>query len=338
MDAQTDMLDVVLRLELHSQYHNHHLHHMATQVLSAPVITQSDSAALLQKGQVDYNFSDIMSNQGQKQSRILDMPRSHFNAAATSSFRGTPAAPVATYAFKTTPQLRTDTRSVSSPTTSSSASTGQPSTNGSSRSRYPANPSVSTVSSTSSDPSSISQHHLFNKEDALLFTNFSVPPFGADPHAHDIGDIQIADPDKYSQSSPSPAKPAPDRYHRTLSRTGSDGPTIRPQQSEDSIRTVGTAATGHIYQKPQMVSTNQQKFSSSEIASANTAQPEPPYVNSDRSSPTSELPKRYRRRNEGNVSEAAVSKPNGSSTIAPSTPITPATQTSVSKTSSQRQT
>ena len=307
---------------------------MATQVLSAPVITQSDPAALLQTGPLDYNFSDIMSNQGQKQTRILDMPRSHFNATASSGYRGTPAAPVATYAFKTTPQLRTDTRSVSSPTTSSSASTGQPSTNGSSRSRYPANPSVSTVSSTSSDPSSISQHHLFNKEDALLFTNFSVPPFGADANAHDIGDIQIADPDKYSQGSPSPAKPAPDRYRRTLSRTGSDGPTIRAQQSEDSIRTVGTATTGHIYQKPQMVSTNLQKSSSPEIASANPGQPEPPYVNSDKQSPTSELPKRYRRRNEGNVPEAAVPKTNGTSTIAPSTTI-PVTQTSVSIANSQ---
>lgn len=297
---------------------------MATQVLSAATTTD-----LLPSGAPDY-YSNSMSDSSQRQSRILDMPRSHFNAAAAASgYRGTAAAPVSTYAFKSTPQLRTDTRSVSSPAMSAS----QPSTNGSTRNRYPANPSVSTTSSTSSDPSSISQHHLFNKEDALLFTNFSVPPFSAETDAQSVPNVHIANGGGYNRNNQTPPKPSPDRYRHPLSRTGSDLPAVTRQQSEDSIRTVGTATTGHIYQKPQIVSTGMQR-SVEEDRQASAGQTDMQYANTGKQSPTSELPKRYRRRTEGGPVDAVV-KPSSTfsppSTVAPSMPNSAPSQSSVSR-------
>jgi len=276
---------------------------MATQVL-AP-----STASILQAEAPDY-YTSNMSSQNQRQPRILDMPRSHFNPATSAGYRGTAAAPVSSYAFKTAPQLRTDTRSVSSP----AMSAPQPAANGSSRSRYPANPSVSTTSSTSSDPSSISQHHLFNKEDALLFTNFSVPPFSTEPEARKVSDVQIENADVYSNTTALPVKPSPppERYRRTLSRTGSEGPVVRTQPSEDSIRTVGTATTGHIYQKPQIVSTGTVKTEDDE-RQANAADTQ--FAGNGKQSPTTELPKRYRRRTDGSpVETAAPARP---SAVAP---------------------
>jgi hypothetical protein len=277
---------------------------MATQVLAPSTTSIRHSEAL------EY-YNGNMSNQNQRQPRVLDMPRSHFNPAAPAGYRGTAAAPVSSYAFKTAPQLRTDTRSVSSP----AMSVAQPAANGSSRNRYPANPSVSTTSSTSSDPSSISQHHLFNKEDALLFTNFSVPPFSTDPEAHKGSDVQIANADVYSNTTALPVRPSPppERYRRTLSRTGSEGPIVRPQPSEDSIRTVGTATTGHIYQKPQMVSTGTLRNEDEEHQASSV---DTQFATNGKQSPTTELPKRYRRRAEGSPVEAAgAARP---STVGPS--------------------
>lgn len=260
-----------------------------------PFATQTDPVALLQTGSSDY-LNNTMSTSSQRQSRILEMPRSHFNTHGAPGYRGTAQAPVSTYAFKTTPQLRTDTRSVSTPVTSGTQTPPVDSRAGAARHRYPANPSVSTTSSTSSDPSSISQHHLFNKDDALLFTNFSVPPFS--PEADGAADVRIAGIDAFAQHNQSPIKPSPDRYRRPMNRT---------QQSEDSIRTVATAAAAHVYSKPQTVSVDD-----SRQASAGQTDKE---ASIGKHSPTNELPKRYRRRTDRS-NEATPSPPNSIS-VAP---------------------
>jgi len=271
-----------------------------------PFTTQTDPVALLQTGSSDY-LNNTMPTSSQRQSRILDMPRSHFNThGAPAGYRGTAQAPVSTYAFKTTPQLRTDTRSVSTPVTSGTQTPPIDPRTAAARQRYPANPSVSTTSSTSSDPSSISQHHLFNKDDALLFTNFSVPPFS--PDADGIADVKIAGQDGFAQHNQSPIKPSPDRYRRPMNRTISDVPSVRTQQSEDSIRTVATATAASTYSKPQTAS-----FNDSRQASAGQTDKQ---AIIGKQSPTNELPKRYRRRTD-HSNEATSSPPN-------STPVTPA--------------
>jgi len=224
------------------------------------------------------------------------MPRSHFNTHGAPGYRGTAQAPVSTYAFKTTPQLRTDTRSVSTPITSGTQNPPIDPRTAAARQRYPANPSVSTTSSTSSDPSSISQHHLFNKDDALLFTNFSVPPFS--PEADGTADVKIAGLDAFAQHNQSPMKPSPDRYRRPMNRT---------QQSEDSIRTVATAAAAHVYSKPQTVSVEDSRQASAGQTDKGAS--------IGKQSPTNEPPKRYRRRTDRS-NEATPSPPNSIS-VAP---------------------
>lgn len=267
-----------------------------------PLTTQNDPVALLQTGSSDY-LDNTMSASSQRQSRILEMPRSHFNTnAAPAGYRGTAQAPVSTYAFKTTPQLRTDTRSVSNPIVSGTQTPPSDTRTAAARQRYPANPSVSTTSSTSSDPSSISQHHLFNKDDALLFTNFSVPPMSPNP-----AEVQIAGQDGFAQHNHSPIKPSPDRYRRPTSRSAAEIPAVRPQPSEDSIRTVATATTAQINSKPQVSAIDNDRQ-----ASAGQTDKQ---AGNGKQSPTTELPKRYRRRTD-HSHEATPSPPNSSS-VAP---------------------
>lgn len=268
-----------------------------------PFTTQTDPVALLQTGSSDY-LKNTMSAPGQRQSRILEMPRSHFNTNGSAGYRGTAQAhaQAQTYAsFKN----RENVRSASNPAMSGTQPQSLDPRAAAARQRYPANPSVSTTSSTSSDPSSISQHHLFNKDDALLFTNFSVPPFT--PEADGATDVKIASQDGYAQNSPSPIRPSPDRYQQPMNGTSSHSLPIRAQQSQDSIRTVGANGTAQTYSKPQIGATANDHQANGDQIDRQTSL--------GKQSPTSELPKRYRRRN--NHSAEATPSPPQTPSVAP---------------------
>lgn len=251
-----------------------------------PLTTQTNPVALLQTGSSDY-LNNTMSTSSQRQSRILEMPRSHFNShPAPAGYRGTGQPPVSSYAFKTTPQFnKMDNRTPSNPVM---PATQTPPRSTSARQRYPANPSVSTTSSTSSDPSSISQHHLFNKDDALLFTNFSVPPLS--PEADRFSDVKIAGQDGFSQHNQSPIKPSPDRFRRSMNRTMQDSPSVRTQQSGDTIGDAGAIHPATNNSKPQATSiVNNQQGSVGQNQ-----------MNIGQQSSTTELPQRYRTLNQNN--------------------------------------
>lgn len=258
------------------------------EVLS-PAVSYNDTISRLQARPV----SSDMSIPQNHQPRALQMPRSQYSNQNTSpGFRGTSTAPVAPYAFKSTPALRSDNR----PT--SGSLTGQPlaaaSSSSHNRQRYPAPESISTISSASSSDPSAGSQQPYSKDDALLFTHFQPPSFNEEPQA--VKELHLNTTKGPHQFNDSPSKPSPERYHRGHRRAESSVGSI----GSDSIvetAAITTAQMGQIYQHPQQVS----------LSSSTERSPTPA---------SSELPKRYRRTsNHGNMEVG--SKSSAASQVAP---------------------
>ena len=162
-----------------------------------------------------------------------------------SNYRGhTAVAPIAPYAFTSTPglampgqrgptgpgpHLRSDQRTSSAPTVPSFQKPA--SGNITSRSRYPAAPSVSTTSSSSSDLSSLSQISGARDDSAIPSTT-RVSSGAPRPHSSVItstSSMSLAPP-----AISSPVKSSPDRYRRPNNRraeSSSNGQQPNTQQS-----------------------------------------------------------------------------------------------------------
>ncbi|QIW96168.1 hypothetical protein AMS68_001686 [Peltaster fructicola] len=139
--------------------------------------------------------------------RLSQTPRSMYSQG-TTSYRGVTAAPVQPYAFQSTPHLRQDARTVSTPTVQSSLGA-------------PIKTHVATGSiSSGSDNSSAKDDSVIGSRTGSLINLSSVP------------DLSLID---LSQ----PVKPSPDRYRRPGQRRGdSKGATtpVPSTQEEDSAR------------------------------------------------------------------------------------------------------
>ncbi|PZD37176.1 hypothetical protein A1F97_07808 [Pyrenophora tritici-repentis] len=164
----------------------------------------------------------------QPQPRATQMPRNQQNAnSGGTGYRGT-AAPIAPYAFNSTPQLRQENRSVSAPTpqalqqppshTTTQSRLGHPS--------HPSSSSDSTVSTSGSSNRSSGGPTMGVKDDSDLKKPVdSVAP--SISLSTSIPDLSL------SLGGDAPTKPSPGRYRRGAGRT----------DSSNSVPTGGTTPT-----------------------------------------------------------------------------------------------
>lgn len=186
-----------------------------------------------------YSSSDAYQNASSQphhpQQRSSQMPlrnQSHNGYAGGTGYRGT-SAPIAPYAFSSTPQLRQDNRSVSSsqaaqplPTHINQARLGHP--------NHPSSSSDSTVSTSGSSNRSLANPPQIPKDDSdarksdgLLSTlSFSTPA-----------------PDLSLSVGGAPAKPSPGRYRRSPDRTDSSN-SIPTGASTPTQRSVAAPNAG----------------------------------------------------------------------------------------------
>jgi hypothetical protein len=147
------------------------------------------------------------------------------NVMGVSNYRGhTAVAPIAPYAFTSTPgltmpgqraqgpHLRSDQRTSSAPNvqTFHHSELG----NNVNRSRYPAAPSVSTSSTSSSSDLSALSHKSGTRDDSAIVGKSRVTSGAPRPHSTIITSGQSLAPPALS----SPVKPSPDRYRRPNNR------------------------------------------------------------------------------------------------------------------------
>lgn len=151
------------------------------------------------------------------------------NGMGVSTYRGhTAVTPIAPYAFTSTPNLTTPGQRMQNgphlrPEQRTSSAPGILDTNTTARqSRYPAPPSVSTTSSSSSDFSSLSQKSG-SKDDSVITGTARVVSGAARPHSTIIvsGSAQSLAPAAVS----SPVKASPERYRRPNNRRAESSST-----------------------------------------------------------------------------------------------------------------
>ncbi|KAF2010928.1 hypothetical protein BU24DRAFT_436283 [Aaosphaeria arxii CBS 175.79] len=165
-----------------------------------------------------HTSSDAFANQSVQQPHPQQPRNSQMNRSSVyngqtggTGYRGTSSAPIAPYAFSSTPQLRQENRIVSAPTHqfSAGARLGHPS--------HPSSSSDSTVSTSGSSSRSSTGPHFSSKDDSVLATS---------EHRKDTSTSSItlstSVPDlSLSLQDSNPAKPSPSRYRASARRTDS---------------------------------------------------------------------------------------------------------------------
>lgn len=189
----------------------------------APIVQTSGSMTMLHSSS-DAFQSPSASQPHPQQPRTSQMSRpSVYNGqSGGAGYRGTSSAPIAPYAFSSTPQLRQENRTPSALTQqfSAGARLGHPS--------HPSSSSDSTVSTSGSSSRSMIAPHLSSKDDSVL---------GSLEHKRDTSastiTLSTSVPDLSLSLQDTPVKPSPSRY-----RTGA-----RRTDSNNTITAVSTTAT-----------------------------------------------------------------------------------------------
>lgn len=224
----------------------------------------SSSSGAFQSG------SQIQSHQ--QQSRPSQISRNVYSTTVgsmgPSSYRGhTSLAPVAPYAFTSTPNLgnggnplrqnpstphlRHESRTSSAPTVSIDGGAGQ--VGAASRQRYPASASISTSSSSSSSNAATLGQQAASKDDSAILTTARSGELAPRP-ASTINLVPTA-PNLPPPTLSSTAKPSPDRYRRVQRRADANVPISSVQQpglhgGSALPSGSGMATIGHLYQHP----------------------------------------------------------------------------------------
>jgi hypothetical protein len=199
----------------------------------------SSASGILQTGPQTQTHHPYPANQQLQRNSFHGMN----NGMGMSSYRGhTTVGPIAPYAFTSTPNLtmpgqrtqgphlRPDLRTSSAPI----VPTFEPG-NSANRSRYPAKPSISTTSSSSSDLSSLS-HKSGSRDDSAIMGTARVVSGTARPHSTIITSSPTLAPPALS----SPVPPSPDRYRRPNNRrteSAAEQPSP-PQQASASTASI----------------------------------------------------------------------------------------------------
>ncbi|KAF2657661.1 hypothetical protein K491DRAFT_320917 [Lophiostoma macrostomum CBS 122681] len=190
------------------------------QVLS-PIVQASGSITMI------HSSADAFQNPPQSQShhqqaRTAQMPRGQmYNAQGGGpGYRGT-SAPIAPYAFSSTPQLRQDGRSTSAPNPHAlqqmnHARLGHPS--------HPSSSSDSTVSTSGSSSRSAAGAHYTSKDDSVIGST-EVRKSTVDSYPASAITLSASVPDLSLSIMDGPVKPSPDRYRRAGPRRTDSSPS-----------------------------------------------------------------------------------------------------------------
>lgn len=205
----------------------------------APIIQSTGSITMLQSS------PDAFQNQPAQplhpQPRSSQMPRNQiYNAqSGGAAYRGS-SAPIAPYAFSSTPQLRQENRSTSAPNPHTLQQVPQPVI--SARLGHPSHPSSSsdsTVSTSGSSSRSLAGPQYASKDDSTLGSEMRKP--GIDSSPAEAINLSTSIPDLSFSLLEAPVKPSPDRYRRGTRRTDSSNSgtasssTPTPTQQSPSI-------------------------------------------------------------------------------------------------------
>jgi hypothetical protein len=199
----------------------------------APIVQTSGSITMLHTSAEAFQNSPSQSHH--QPSRSSQMPRNHvYNTQSGGiGYRGTSSAPIAPYAFSSTPQLRQENRSSSAPGNPYAQQNFQP--NNAAKHGHPSHPSSSsdsTVSTSSSSNRSSAGQPFVSKDDTAILSNLRSLPIrlNEDSTRRSIMDTQSVSAVSISTSVPdfalpsfdSPVKPSPDRYRRGPRRMDSN--------------------------------------------------------------------------------------------------------------------
>jgi hypothetical protein len=187
----------------------------------APIVQTSGSITMI------HSSADAFQNPPQSQShhqqaRTAQMPRSQmYNAqGGGSGYRGT-SAPIAPYAFSSTPQLRQDSRSTSAPNPHAlqqinHTRLGHPS--------HPSSSSDSTASTSGSSSRSTAGAHYVSKDDSVM-SSADVRKSTVDSFPASAITLSASVPDLSLSFTDGPVKPSPDRYRRAGPRRTDSSPS-----------------------------------------------------------------------------------------------------------------
>ncbi|PVH82262.1 hypothetical protein DL98DRAFT_142746 [Cadophora sp. DSE1049] len=187
------------------------------------------------------------------------------NGMGITNYRGhTAVAPIAPYAFTSTPSLATPGQRqgphlrADQRTTSAPSGMAQHSESGQNRSRYPAPLSVSTTSSSSSSDISSMSHRSGAKDDSVITGTARVVSGGARPHSvvMNSNNGNLAPP-----TLASPSKPSPDRYRRPNNRRAESVSSQQPSTPTGSSMPNVMQFYGNSTQQPSLPTISPQSFS-----------------------------------------------------------------------------
>jgi len=245
---------------------------MAALVQSFPQHSSTVTMLQTRPSSASGTFQSASQGQHPQASRPSQMSRNIYNATiggmATSSYRGhTSSAPVAPYAFTstpglnnggnplrqnpTTPHLRQDNRTSSAPVIPNNNTPNQG--GGAIRQRYPASASVSASSLSASSNLPNASQQTPSKDESSLST--TVRSDDAPPRPASTINLVTTTPLLQPLALASPAKPSPDRYRRTQRRAEGHTPISSIQQpglhgGSAFPSGSGMASVGHLYQHP----------------------------------------------------------------------------------------
>jgi hypothetical protein len=203
----------------------------------APIVQTSGSITMLHSS--PDAFQNTPSQPHHQQQRSSQMPRSQpYNASsAGTGYRGT-SAPIAPYAFSSTPQLRQDMRSSSAPN-QQALQQAPPANSRLGHPNHASSSSDSTVSTSGSSSRSLAAPSFATKDDDMRKSIVD----GMAPVSTSVPDLSLL------SFSDAPVKPSPGRYRRGAGRTdsynsGTASPsTPTPTQQSPAVGAASTLGT-----------------------------------------------------------------------------------------------
>jgi len=205
----------------------------------APIVQTTTSITMLHSSSDAFQTPPVQPHHTQQRSSQMPRNQPSYAQAAGAGYRGT-SAPIAPYAFSSTPQLRQENRSTSGPhqqplqhqaPSATTARLGHPS--------HPSSSSDSTVSTSSSSNRSLAASSSTAKDGDDLRKSF----------VDSLPKLSTSEPDLSLSIPDAPVKPSPGRYRRAAGRTDSSNSanassaSLTPTQQSPSIGASSTSST-----------------------------------------------------------------------------------------------
>ncbi|KAI7059212.1 hypothetical protein KC327_g15452 [Hortaea werneckii] len=188
------------------------------EVLSPPM-QASSTIPMLHSRPSSADAFQTSPQQFQQSPRLGQTPRSMYNGATNTSFRGTAASPAQAFAFQSSPHVRSESRTTSAPNGAVNGDVRQ--------SMHGASASTSS-SETASGPSSKDDSVVGSRSGSLINISSTVP------------DLSLT-------SFDTPAKASPDRYRRPAQKRGDSNTSLNRHSAQPSGS--GMGAVNHLYQQ-----------------------------------------------------------------------------------------